>query len=119
MLENIKFAKKVADNQEDLFSPCHIKYRCVIKNNGKRFTFDFQCNKKHDVKIEDVLDCLLLDASAYEQSADILDFSNEFGYKSYKEAEKAFNGCKRTYNALNRLFNESELNMLQDEIYNI
>ena len=44
MLEKIKFSYKVADSQDDLFTPNHTRFKCKIKYMGLQYTFDYQCN---------------------------------------------------------------------------
>ena len=119
MIENIKFSYKVADEQENLFTPMHTLFKCKIQFDGKSFTFPFQCNTKYEQpKLETVLDCLFSDAEAYRSSRDIDDFYREFGYTSIKECMRAYKACKRTEAALIRLFGDSWYE-LQDEIYNV
>ena len=118
MIENIKFSYKVADEQKNLFTPMHTLFKCKIQFEGKSFSFPFQCNTQHEQpKLETVLDCLLSDAAAYaEFEGDIDGFYREFGYSNIKDCQKAYNACKRTEAALNRLFGDKLID-LQAEIY--
>lgn len=117
MLNKIKFSYKVAEEQKNLFSSQHTLFKCKIKYAGLSYTFPYQCNTKHMTpNLKDCLECLLLDADAYSFSDNVLDFAMEFGYDDTKKCIKAFKACKRTYNALNRLFNESELDELRREV---
>ena len=116
MLNKIKFSYEVAEKQEGLFTPNHTLYKCKIKFAGLTYTFKYQCNASFfEPNLKDCLDSLLLDASAYEQSRDVIDFCNEYGYSDSKGA-KAYKSCKKTYNAIHRLFTDSEIEMLYDEI---
>lgn len=120
MLDKITFTYEESENQNELFTPYHTKFDCMIKYNGKQFSFPYQCNIAHSKpNIKDCMDCLLLDASSYEQSQDILDFANEFGYDMYEDkakVRKIYNACKKTYNRLNTIFTDVELNELYEEI---
>lgn len=119
MLEQIKLTYEVAEMQEDLFTYHHRLYKCIIKYNGRQYTFKYQCNAKFTPELNDVMDCLLLDAFSYSDSKDIIDFANEFGYDIYedrKHVKKIYNACKKTWNALNRLFTEEEIAEIEKEV---
>lgn len=116
MLNKIKFSYKVAEKQENLFTPCHTLYKCKIKYAGLTYTFKYQCNADFDTpNLKSCIDCLLMDASSYEDSTDVIDFCNELGYNDSKGI-KAYKACKKTYNALHRLFTDDEIGQLFDEI---
>lgn len=121
MLNKIKFSYKEADEQKNLFTKYHTLFKCMIKYNGKQYSFPYQCNIAHDEpNIDNVMYCLLLDASCYNNSRSIEDFCNELGYDFYEDIEKAkknYKACKRTYEALNRLFTSDELDTIEDEVY--
>lgn len=51
---------------------------------------------------------VLSDALAYVQSKDVEVFMREFGYTSWKEGRKAYKGCKKSYQAMQRLFGLDE-----------
>ena len=116
MLEKIKFNYEVAEKQNELFTPSHRKYVCIIKYNGRQYTFDFQCNpnySKPNVKV--CIECLFL-AFAYDNAKDIFDFADKFGYVVNKETERFFKDCKKISNAMHRLFTDEELEELENEI---
>lgn len=116
MLNKIKFSYEVAEKQECLFTPYHTLYKCKIKYMGLSYTFKYQCNASHcKPNLNDCLDSLFLDASSYEDSKDIIDFCNEFGYTD-STGTKAYKACKKTYNAIHRLFTDEEIEKLYDEI---
>lgn len=121
MLESIKFRYEVADDQSEArnWSPYHVKYDCVIKHNGKQYSFPYFCNRNADVKLKEVLGCLLLDAFSVE-GTDLNGFMQELGYDPYedlKKARKAYNACLRTNKAMYRLFStKEELDKLLDEV---
>lgn len=117
ILNNIKFAAVIAEKQKDLFTPAHTLYKCKIKYNGKQYSFNYQCNteyKKPNKK--DCLYCLLSDASCFNCSTSVDDFLTEFGYidslKNIRKGEKAYNACERTAKALERLFTDDEIELL-------
>lgn len=117
MLESIKFSYKESENQNDLFTTCHRRYACMIKYNGKQYSFDYQCNPNHSLpNVKDCVDSLLLDGFAYDDSKDLFDFADNFGYGITRETEKIYNACKKTSRALHRLFTDDELSVLQDEL---
>lgn len=68
-----------------------------------------------DIDFERVMECLLLDKSAYDSCTDIDDFQAQFGYEKVSECLKAYNGCKETSEALDRMFTEEELEQLREE----
>ena len=116
MLEKIKFNYEVAEKQNELFTPAHRKYVCIIKYNGKQYTFNYQCNPNHTTpNVKDCIECLLSDAFAYDNAKDIFDFADEFGYVVNKETERIFKACKKTSNAIHRLFTDEELEELESE----
>jgi hypothetical protein len=94
----------------------HFKFLVSISANGEKTRFNFfdsfanwQKNKTELAKDDllNALDCFFSDASCYDGAKDFDDFCSEFGYtemKQYKQALKSFNGCKRHYNAVLRLF---------------
>lgn len=116
MLNKIKFSYKVADKQKDLFTAYHTLFKCKIKYAGLSYTFNYQCNTTHMMpNLKDCLDSLLLDASSYESSENVIDFCSEFGYGDSKGI-KAYKACKKTYNAIHRLFTDEEIEKLYDEM---
>lgn len=117
MLNKIKFSYREAYNQTGLFTPYHTLFKCKIKVDGLQFTFPYQCNTTHDEpNLKDCLESLLLDASAYADTFDVLDFAKEFAYDTDELARKAYKACKRTYKALHRLFSDDELDEIYDEL---
>lgn len=112
MLEKIKFSYREASEQVGLFTPYHTLFKCKIKVDGLQYTFNYQCNTDSSVpNLASCLDCILMDAFAYDNSRDFDDFYNEFGtdYKAYK-------ACKKTSKAIHRLFSDEEIETLLAEI---
>lgn len=125
IINNLKFTAAEADEQTDLFTPEHTLFKCKItnKNNKKQFSFNYQCNTKNQQpNIEDCLYCLLLDVNCYESAINIDDFIQEFGYNDnlqrIRQGEKAYKACKRTAKAIERLFNNDEIETLNKHFEN-
>lgn len=93
----------------------------AYKDNTYNFNFfdsiyNYQNNKKLDKK--DALYCVLMDCQAYDNYTDIEDFADAFGYEKVKELLKAYDGCKKTSEALHNIFNNDELEQLYTEFEN-
>lgn len=124
MLERIKMEIETHEEQTDLFTPCHRKYKVVIKYNGKQYTTTYQCNAKQTPKEKDIIECLLLDADSFDNTNGIEDFANEFGYELYddysygynKETERIYKACERTSKAIHRMFTDEEMEMIYEEV---
>lgn len=118
MLEKIKFNYKVAENPKSKkFTNAHEIYNCSISYNGKKHSFEYQCNPKYNKPtISDVMNCLTSDSFYYEQSRDLKDFAEELGY-SIEEAKKPFKLCKKTSEALHRMFTDDELDHIVDDLF--
>ena len=90
-----------------------LKYRIVIKRNGKQFTLYFtdSVNNKHlglTPNCYDVLACL---EKYFEGSFD--DFMNEFGYEinsyeDYKRVRRTYNAVRREVKSVRRMFPDVE-----------
>ena len=99
------------------------KYEVELNYNGKTYTTYYTDSvvayrNGKNIDFKQVMECLLLDKSAYDSCTDIDDFQAEFGYEKVSECLKAYNGCKETSEGLERLFTEEELNQLQKEVDN-
>ena len=117
MLNKIKFSYKVADEQKNLFTTSHTLFKCKIKIDGLQYTFNYQCNTSvSEPNLHDCLECLIEDMYAYEDSRDLIDFINEYGYETETGALKAWKECKKVSKALHRLFSEEEFEELETEI---
>ena len=116
MLNKIKFSYRESDNQSNLFTPYHARFKCKIKYCGLSFSFPYQCNMAHS--IPNLLDCMyaiISDMDCYDTSRDVVDFCNEFGYSDVKGI-KAYKACKKTSKALHRLFTNEELAEINEEL---
>ena len=97
------------------------KYEVELNYNGRTYTTHYTDSvmayrNGKDIDFKRVMECLLLDKSAYDGCGSIDDFQAEFGYEKVSECLKAYNGCKETSEGLDRLFTEEELEQLQEEI---
>ena len=116
MLNKIKFSYKVADSQDNLFTPNHTRFKCKIKYMGLQYTFDYQCNTVSTYpNLKDCIECLFGDMQAYDEARDLVDFINEFGYADACGI-KAYKGCKKASKALHRLFTDAEIEIIWSEI---
>lgn len=90
----------------------------AYKDNKYNFKFfdsvyNYENNEKLDK--EDALYYLLSDCQLYDNYADIQDFADAFGYEKIKDLLKAYNGCKKTSEALHNIFDNDELEQLYTE----
>ena len=116
MLNKIKFNYKVADSQDNLFTPRHTKFKCKIKYEGLQYTFDYQCNTSSMYpNLRDCIECIIGDMMAYDGAVDVIDFCNEFGYEDINGV-KVYKACKKVSKALHRLFTDAELEAIMNEI---
>ena len=93
----------------------------VYKNNKYNFIFfDSVYNYQNNIKLdkENALYCVLMDCQAYDDYTDIQDFADAFGYEKIKDLFKAYNGCKKTSEALHNIFDNDELEQLYTEFEN-
>lgn len=90
------------------------KYRVRMSYNGRIISFYFHDNYKNDSGKKDYLYSLLLDMDAYENSGDVWEFMNEFGYKEFSYAKKIYNACKRNADKVHKLFSEREIDELRE-----
>lgn len=123
MLEKIAFIYTESEEQDNLFTPHHTKFDCAIQygTNCKPYKFTYQCNTAYTMpNIKDIMYSLLLDAWSYEEARDIQDFANELGYDYFDEYEREklcrmYDECKRTFNALHKMFTDAEIEILNEE----
>jgi hypothetical protein len=76
----------------------------TLRNGTKRMTFPFYVGSGHngaEPKINDVMDCLLSDASGYENSRDFEEWCSEYGYDTdSRKAEKIYKACEKEFEKL-------------------
>ena len=89
-------------------------FKVTIKYNGKQHTMIYCDNYKNEGNLRDYLYSLWLDAGCYEESRDVYDFARTF----YGDAgitpqiRKIYDACKRQHEAIHRLFNDAEIELL-------
>ena len=102
------------------------EYRVTVQNNDSKFSTKFTdsiYNSQRGEKSDDfnMLYCIILDAEAYDTSASLEDFADDFGYDLYedrKKTEKIFNACEKQYNNLIKLFGTDGYRVLRELTYN-
>ena len=86
------------------------KYRLTISNGSEQFTSTFTdslYNTYNNTKSSnfEMLYCIVVDAQCYEQSRTFEDFCDNVCYDlEDKRARKCYEGCRRTYENIERLF---------------
>lgn len=88
-------------------------YRVTLTRNGKRIGFIFNDNIYNESDKNDFIYSLLNDSQAYEYCYNFADFMNEYGYTDDKQAKKIYNACKKQSERLHKLFNSTEIEMLE------
>ena len=96
------------------------KYFLELEYNNKKYDFDYtdsvyNYKKNNALRNDDVIYCLLSDMNCFDSCIDIDDFANEFGYNKISELLNAYNGCKKTSEAMHEIFTDIELEQLQKE----
>jgi len=120
ILNKIDFKYEEAKNPKSKkFTPNHTIFSCRISYNKKRYNFEYQCNTNFEMPtLERVINCLMLDAESYDNYIDVADFANSFGYDNdLDEARRIYGACKKTSDALHRLFTDTELTEINDDLY--
>lgn len=114
ILNKIKVNYRESKNQDNKFTPYHTRFDVVVEYKGKKYKTDYQCNTSCNNDMEkDIVYCLLRDAEAFEYCQDIDDFQKEFGYDKVSDCIKAFEGCKKTYEEFQTMFDDEELEELK------
>lgn len=114
---NFKVTYQQSLNQEGLFTKNHKKYDVKIEYNKKTFYCDYQCNPNYnEPNKRDILQCVLMDASAFDYSQNIDDFAREYGYTQISECLEAFEACKDAYNYIDNTIGADKIGELIDYI---
>ena len=113
MLEKIKSTKSYIGKSEMTSGN---EYRVTLTYNGKTIWFNFHDNVYNKSNKNDFVYALLSDAQAYEYARDINDFKDEFCYSDYNTAKRVYNGCKKQYERLNKLFSDDEICEIDNEL---
>lgn len=77
-------------------------FSCRLTYQGRSMTVDYWMGRgiKHDPTVTEVLDCLLSDASSFDNARDFDDWASEFGYDT--EDPAVLKQAKKTYNAIRK-----------------
>ena len=96
----------------------HPKFYVYLKTSSDRTRFTFHgsyydykngVQELNEKEMLEAIDCFFSDALAYDNARSFEDFCEEFGYteiSQYKQAKKAYDGCKRSHDAAIRLFGD-------------
>ena len=88
-------------------------YRITLTRNGVKVGFIFNDNIYNESDKNDFIYSLLSDSQAYENTRDLTDFMNEYGYTDAKQAKQAYDACKKQGERLHKLFNNTEIKTLE------
>lgn len=121
ILDKIDFSYKEAVNPKNKkFTPNHTIFDCKITYNKKNYKFEYQCNAKFEMPtLERVMECLMLDMETYDTyfSYDMAELAKDYGYSTVAEARSVYNACRKSSNGLHRLFTDTELTEINDDLY--
>lgn len=114
---NFKVTYQESLNQEGLFTNNHKKYNVKIEYKNESLYCTYQCNPNYNAPSKkDILQCVLMDASAFNYSQNIADFANEYGYTKISECLEVFEACKGAYNYINNTIGADKIGELIDYI---
>ena len=88
-------------------------YRITLTRNDIKIGFIFNDNIYNESDKNDFIYSLLRDSQAYEYCYNLADFMNEYGYTDAKQAKTIFDACKKQSERLHKLFNNTEIKMLE------
>lgn len=115
MLKTLK-AKKQLKGKSPMTSGNKYQVTIERKDNGKKISFVYHDNYKNESKLNDFMYAIISDMRAIEYCDTIKDFMKEFGYDSYEEAKKIFNGCETNGNKLKSMFTIEEIVTIEEEL---
>lgn len=103
----VKFGAELEWSKQDKWQQQANGYRCTLKYQGRRYSFDFWCGsgitRKPDA--ESCLECLLSDANSGE--LDFEQFCGDLGYDSdSRKAEQTWKAYQKTAARLKRLLGD-------------
>lgn len=88
-------------------------YRVTLTRNGVKVGFIFNDNIYNESDKNDFVYSLLSDSQAYEYCYNFANFMNEFGYTDARQAEQVYDACKKQSERLHKLFNSTEIEILE------
>jgi len=103
-----------------MFTPRHTKFDCTLKIDGKDegLNFPYQCNMSNsEPDTLSILECLVLDAQAFESSRDLADFLYEFGYNENAEGIRKGTEAYAAYKKTSEFFSEMLSEKQKDDLY--
>lgn len=117
----IQFSCEWADERPDhLMSENMDHWRCVLKANGKTYTFYYsQGYGYHHAEpvLTSVLESLANDYDPNDMTFE--EFCSEYGYdEDSRKAEKVYRAVRKETQALDRLFGEEGMENLRDILFN-
>lgn len=101
-------------------------YKVTITYNKKSCTMKFHDNYRNESDKLDFVMCLLMDSECFESASSYEGFCQDFGYEPYEEkyyypyygknkkSYAIYKACERQYKKLHRLFNDEEIEELQE-----
>jgi hypothetical protein len=104
----------------------HYAYTIIVETSdgSYRTTFHdsiYNYSRGLSVRLKDfdgIVECIISDYSAYDYNTLLMDFLNEFGYEpDSKEGERAYYGCKETFDGLNAFLTREDLNEWNEMLY--
>lgn len=122
LIYKIKCNVKESSNQNDLITEYHTRFNVTISYNNVTYNTDYQCNINytHHTK-ENIIACILSDARCYadckvndDDIDNIEEFRLMFGYENIKELLKTYDGCKKAYNNIKKMFTNEEIKKLEN-----
>lgn len=116
LTEKIALEVQKSLNQGGTFTNNHVRYNVRLDYNNKSYFTEYQTAQEIDKN--DIIYCVLSDAQCYEYTRNIDEFMQEFGYNNGKISEgiKAFEGCKKAFEELSKMFTNSEIEKLHEEL---
>ena len=102
----------------------HVLFKVRLKANGKQMTTEWRQGMAHGDSVpsaDEVLNAVVMDAGAYDNSRNLDDFLNEFGYEVNEPSdrvkfEKVYNACRKQAENARRVFGDDEFNTLLCEV---
>lgn len=89
-------------------------YRVTLTRNGVKVGFVFNDNIYNESDKNDFIYSLLRDSQAYENARDLTDFMLDFGYDNIPQAKQVYTACKKQSERLHKLFNSTEIEILEN-----
>lgn len=88
-------------------------YRITLTRNGVKIGFVFNDNIYNESDKNDFIYSLLRDSQAYEYAGGLIEFMTAYDYDNEQQAKHIYNECKKQYDRLHKLFNSTEIEMLE------